>query len=147
MHGTFMQLFFMALATGRSIAGSRSDSHRARGLGGSANPTPAAATAHGHAQRDAWLPANVRNIHGGGVPRFILPSRMTSLCVDRIPDRRRSNDGSQRSKERGHFCGRFRQRPQHIDSTRFTTCVDLCRQKTSQRETRRRHSLRIYQQR
>jgi hypothetical protein len=72
---------------------------------------------------------------------------MTSLCVDRIPDRRRSNDGSQRSNERGHFCGRFRQRPQHIDSTRFTTCVNLCRQKTSQRETRRRHSLRIYQQR
>src|SRR5258708_3493139 len=101
---------FMALATGRSIAGSRSDSHRAIGvLGRSANPTPATATAHGHAERDSWLAANLRNIHGGAVPRFILPSRITSLCVDRIPDRRRSNNGSQRTNERGHLCGRFRE--------------------------------------
>jgi hypothetical protein len=48
-------------------------------IGRSANPTPAAATARCHAERDSWLSANLRNTHRGGVPRFILPIKMTSL--------------------------------------------------------------------
>jgi hypothetical protein len=58
------------------------------------------------------------------MPRFIVPRKMTSLCRWPHPRSAAIQLGSQRSNERGYLCRRLRERPQPINSTRFTACVN-----------------------